>query len=105
MKEIDVSNALAQLRLNSADIGMKNATDNTASTVDFSQLLKNSIDKVNELQQQSGKLGTSFELGDASVSLAEVMIAKQKAGIAFESALQVRNKILSAYKEVMAMQV
>ena len=106
MKEIDVSNALSQLRLNSADIGIKQASENAASTtLDFSQLLKNSIDKVNELQQQAGKLGTSFELGDASISLAEVMIAKQKAGIAFESALQVRNKLLSAYKEIMAMQV
>jgi flagellar hook-basal body complex protein FliE len=44
-------------------------------------------------------------MGDPNVSLAEVMIAKQKAGIAFEATIQVRNKLLGAYKEIMAMQV
>jgi flagellar hook-basal body complex protein FliE len=65
----------------------------------------NSINKVNEVQKESGKLADAFVMGDPNVSLAEVMIAKQKSGIAFEATLQVRNKLLSAYKEIMAMQV
>jgi len=105
MKEMDISNALSQLRLNAGTNQIPNLNENANPTVDFAQLLKNSIDSVNDLQQQSSKLGTSFELGDPSISLAEVMIAKQKAGIAFQSALQVRNKIIGAYKEIMAMQV
>jgi len=105
MKEININNALTQLKLNStANISAAEKLVD-GNPVDFSKLLKQSIDSVNELQQQSGKLGTAFELGDANVSLAEVMIAKQKAGIAFQSVVQVRNKILSAYKEIMSMQV
>lgn len=109
MKEIDTSNLLTQLRINQAmarkemtAIPMQPTTKTEAS---FSTLLKQSINKVNELQTQSGDLGKAFELGNPDVSLAEVMIAKQKAGIAFQSVLQVRNKLMSAYKEVMAMQV
>ena len=71
----------------------------------FGDLLKQSIESVNEVQKESGRLGDAFVMGDTSVSLAEVMIAKQKAGIAFEATIQVRNKLLGAYKEIMAMQV
>lgn len=105
MSDININNALTQLKLSSTS-NVSNAENQTAGApVDFSQLLKQSIENVNELQQQSGKLGASFELGDPSVSLAEVMIAKQKAGIAFQSVVQVRNKLLTAYKEIMSMQV
>ena len=76
-----------------------------AESGDFSSLLVKSINSVNEVQQEAGKLGDSFVMGDPNVSLAEVMIAKQKAGIAFEATLQVRNKLVGAYKEIMAMQV
>ena len=68
-------------------------------------MLAKSINSVNELQQESGRLGDAFVSGDSSVSMAEVMIAKQKASVAFEATVQVRNKILSAYKEIMSMPV
>jgi len=106
MKEINTSIALAQLRMNSALNNAENLV-NPAKSVesDFSSLLKQSIDQVNALQKQSGDLAKSFELGNSNISLEEVMIARQKASIAFESVLQVRNKLVSAYKEIMAMQV
>lgn len=106
MKEINTNIALAQLRMNSA---LQNAESkiNPGNPVqsDFSSLLQQSLDKVNALQQQSGELSKSFELGNANTSLEQVMIARQKAGIAFESVLQVRNKLVTAYKEIMSMQV
>ena len=106
MKEINTDIALAQLRMNSA---LKTAETRLhpekAMASDFSSLLQQSIDKVNALQKQSGELTKNFELGSANTSLEEVMIARQKAGIAFESVLQVRNKLISAYKEIMSMQV
>lgn len=109
MKEIDTSNLLAQLRINHAKFKQEMAKPaievETKSSASFSTLLQQSVDKVNELQQQSGALGTAFELSDPNVSLAEVMIAKQKAGIAFQAVLQVRNKLLSAYKDIMSMPV
>ena len=109
MKEINTENLLSQLRVNAAlaqnkapGIESLNTQDNGPS---FSTLLKQSIDKVNEVQQSSKDLGKAFELGDPGVSLAEVMIAKQKAGVAFQAVLQVRNKLMEAYREVMSMQV
>jgi flagellar hook-basal body complex protein FliE len=60
---------------------------------------------VSDLQQDSSAKKTAFQLGDKSVTLAETMIAAQKAGIAFEATVQVRNKFVEAYKEIMSMPV
>ena len=60
---------------------------------------------VNDLQVNSNNLKTNFELGDRSVSLAEVMIAGQKAGLALEATIQVRNKMVETYKTIMQMQI
>ena len=109
MKEIDMSSLLAQLRANSAVTQSELKPIDGAITgnenQDFSKLLQNSIEKVNSLQKQSSELGKAFELGDANTSLAEVMLARQKAGVAFQSVLQVRNKLISAYKDVMSTSV
>jgi flagellar hook-basal body complex protein FliE len=109
MKEIDSTQLLNQLRMNSMLAQNKTspnaALESSQQSPSFSTLLQQSIDKVNELQKHSGALGKAFELGDPNVSLAEVMIAKQKAGIAFQSVLQVRNKLTEAYKEIMSMHV
>jgi len=74
-------------------------------SVSFSSLMKSAVDQVNETQQASGKLRTAFEMGDPNVSLADAMIASQKASVAFQATLQVRNKLVSAYEEVMRMSV
>lgn len=106
MKEINISQSLAQLRMSAALSGAgMTQPEGAVAGGDFSKLLQQSIDKVNELQQQSGDMSKSFELGDPSVSLAEVMIARQKASVAFESVVQVRNKLISAYNEIMSMPV
>lgn len=72
---------------------------------DFASLLKQSIDSVNDIQQTSGKLSKAFDLGDPNVSLAEVMIASQKASVAFQAMTQVRNRLAQAYQDVMNMAV
>lgn len=73
--------------------------------VDFSKLIKSAVDQVNETQQASGKLKTAFEMGDPNVTLADAMIASQKATVAFEATVQVRNKLVRAYEDVMRMSV
>lgn len=73
--------------------------------VSFSSLIEESLDKVNALQEQSGDLKTKFQMGDPNVSLPEVALAGQKAGVAFQTTLHVRNKVVEAYKEIMRMQV
>jgi len=67
--------------------------------------LKASLDSVASAQNQSNKLGERFTSGDDSVNLSEVMISMQKASISFQATVQVRNKLVSAYQEMMNMQV
>lgn len=76
-----------------------------SSTSDFGSLLKDAVNSVNSLQQDAGAKKTAFEMGDRSVSLGETMIATQKASIAFDATVQVRNKFVEAYKEIMSMPV
>lgn len=72
---------------------------------DFSSMLKNAVDNVNGLQKNVGATQKAVEMGDTSVSLADAMIAGQKAGVAFSATVEVRNKFVEAYKEVMSMPV
>lgn len=72
---------------------------------DFGALLKNAVNTVNDLQKETGELRNRFEMGDRSVSLSDTMIASAKSGIAFEATVQVRNKFVEAYKEIMSMPV
>lgn len=72
---------------------------------DFAALLRASIEQVNGLQQEAGRLAQAFELGAPGVDLAEVMLAGQKARIAFEAVTQVRNRLVSAYQEIMNMPI
>ncbi len=75
------------------------------SKVDFSNALKASLDQVNQVQKSAEQLGKNFAMGDDSVSLSDVMIANQKANISFQATIQVRNKLVSAYHDIMNMQV
>lgn len=81
--------------------GDKSAT----SKVSFSDALKASLNQVNTMQVNAEQLGKQFAMGDDSVSLSDVMIAGQKANIAFQATIQVRNKLVSAYQDIMNMQV
>ena len=78
---------------------------NNSSQSDFSALLKMALDNVNSLQKTSSELQTAVELGDPKVTLAQAMIASNKSSVAFEATVQVRNRLVEAYKEVMAMPV
>ena len=79
--------------------------ENNNGRVDFARIMQNAVGQVNELQQSSGELRTAFEMGDPSVNLVDVMIASQKSSVAFEATLQVRNKMVEAYQEVMRMSI
>ncbi|MES2014116.1 MAG: flagellar hook-basal body complex protein FliE [Pseudomonadota bacterium] len=79
-------------------------TQNTGK-LNFADALKASLNQVNQVQMDAEKLGKSFAMGDDSVSLSDVMIAGQKANISFQATVQVRNKLVSAYHDIMNMQV
>ena len=76
-----------------------------AKPANFADALKASLDQVSDSQNQADALGKKFTMGDDSVSLSDVMIGMQKASIGFQATVQVRNKLVSAYHEIMNMQV
>jgi len=75
------------------------------SNAEFGDLLKSAIDNVAGLQMDAKEKITAVEMGDRRVSLAEAMIASQKSSVAFEATVQVRNKLVEAYKDIMNMPV
>jgi flagellar hook-basal body complex protein FliE len=72
---------------------------------DFSTLLKNAINATNDAQQEAKDLTKQFETGNPNVDLQDVVMSLQKASISFQTMVQVRNKLVSAYQEIMNMQV
>jgi flagellar hook-basal body complex protein FliE len=76
-----------------------------SSKVSFSDALKAQLDNVSKAQDQADDMGKKFAAGDDSVSLSDTMIAMQKASITFQATVQVRNKLVSAYHDIMNMQV
>ena len=104
MSDINVNQVLAQMRTMSIEASNKPPViRDSGNGSDFASMLKQSIDSVNQSQQASSKLAEAFETGRSDVSLAEVMIASQKASVSFQAMLQVRNKLIDAYKDVMSM--
>lgn len=79
--------------------------ETNSSGSEFSAMLTQAVNNVNELQGESRNLQKRFEMGDPDLSLVDVMVAKEKSGIAFEATVQVRNKVLEAYKTIMNMSV
>ncbi|QYF92030.1 flagellar hook-basal body complex protein FliE [Massilia sp. PAMC28688] len=73
--------------------------------VNFADALKNSLGEVSEAQNKASAMGRAFTMGDDSVSLSDVMVSMQKASIGFQATVQVRNKMVSAYNEIMNMSV
>ena len=72
---------------------------------EFGALMRHYVDQVNNAQQQAKTLAADFESGARDVQLLDVMASLQKSRIAFEALTQVRNRFLSAYQEIMNMQV
>jgi flagellar hook-basal body complex protein FliE len=102
MSEMNVNQVLAQMRTMSIEASSSKPVE-TENKSDFAAVLKDSIDSVNQTLNTSASLSKAFETGEPDTSLAEVMIASQKANVSFQAMLQVRNKLVDAYKDVMNM--
>lgn len=70
----------------------------------FADTLQGALGQVNRAQGQASQLSAAYERGE-TVDIAKVMMARQQASVGFEATLQVRNKLLSAYKDIMSMPV
>ncbi|QOY63336.1 flagellar hook-basal body complex protein FliE [Lysobacter sp. H21R4] len=71
----------------------------------FSETLNNAIDNVSRAQNQAGQLQQAFEMGDPRADLARVMVAMQQSSVAFRATVEVRNRMVQAYQDVMNMPI
>lgn len=109
MDQINVDNLLAQIKGFSEHSGIKSIQGSTGAmegqALNFSEVLKTSLDNVNDNQLKASQMAEAFEKGDENTDLTQVMIQMQKARISFEALTQVRNRLISAYHEIMNMQI
>jgi flagellar hook-basal body complex protein FliE len=75
-----------------------------AGKSEFGTTLKNAIDQVNATQTEATNLTDAFMRGDTD-DLVKVMIAVQKSNVAFQAATQVRNRLVTAYQDIMNMPI
>lgn len=98
---------LAELRSASALTSGKPAQPAGAvgADTDFAVALKSAIDQVSQVQQSAQQMTQEFASGSSNVNLQDVMVNLQKANLSFQQMVQVRNKLVSAYHDIMNMQV
>jgi flagellar hook-basal body complex protein FliE len=102
-----IDNLLGQLRAASAAAAGQPANAIAAGVpkTDFATVLQNSIEGVNRAQVNASDLARDFELGVPNTNLNDVMISMQKANLSFQEMVQVRNRLVSAYHDIMNMQI
>jgi flagellar hook-basal body complex protein FliE len=104
MNDIDLM--VNQLRAVAAQASVSTpASTGNVPSQDFATLLQSAVDEVNNTQLDARQLTRQFEAGNAEVNLQDVVLSLQKASLSFQTMVQVRNKLVSAYQEVMNMQV
>ena len=113
----DINQVLSEMRaLKSRAQGFESATSSTdkansihdASALEspgFQQLLSSAVEQVNSVQKQSSNLAEAFQLGDPNVTLSQVVVASEKASVAFEAMSEVRNRLVKAYEDIMKMPI
>jgi flagellar hook-basal body complex protein FliE len=102
---MNIDQVLAQMRVMATQAGNNSIQPTESAGADFSELLKQSIDHVNSAQKEASALRSAFERGEGDLDLAQVMIAAQKSSLSFEAMVQVRNKLVEAYQDVMNMPI
>jgi flagellar hook-basal body complex protein FliE len=107
MTTINVNSVLSQIRAMQTQIGPTPAVQPAAAQQQggFDKLLTSAIGQVNAAQQESSRLQTAFASGDANTDLSSVMIAGAKAQVQFKGMVEVRNRLVSAYQDIMNMPI
>ncbi|MGI9237989.1 MAG: flagellar hook-basal body complex protein FliE [Woeseiaceae bacterium] len=104
MNEINANHLLSQIRTLGRELQPTQSPAEPAGN-NFGEMLKTTINTVNDAQKEAADLKTGFVNGTTDKSLAEVMIASQKASLSFTAVTEVRNKLISAYQDIMNMPV
>jgi len=103
-----IDSVLSQIREYQSQLQSTQNQSSTTAAIEesqFSQLLDKTLTDANSTIRDSGALKKAYDLGDETVSLTDVMIAGQKADVALQASIQVRNRLLSAYQDIMNMPV
>ncbi len=103
LKPFDFASAVARAGLGTD--GMPLAKTVPASGTGFQQALGNALDAVSRSQNEAESMQREVQLDNPTVSLEQTMVAMQKAQIGFSATLQVRNRLVQAYTDIMGMQV
>lgn len=104
LKPFDFAQAVARAGL-SASVRAAGQAAGPAAAPDFQQALAGALRSVSASQAEAGRLQREVQLENPNVSLEETMVAMQKAQIGFQATVQVRNRLVQAYSEIMNMQV
>lgn len=105
--QANIQSMLQTLRAHQAQAGGDlDAKPSTGATgqVDFGKSIESVIKQVNELQVKSDRMMESYERGE-DIPLTDVVLSMQKASLGFEATLQVRNKVMKAYEDILNMPV
>lgn len=101
---IDRSQLLQQVRTPEAAATAAGPAAGGNPAGNFTDALKSALENVSNTQNKADQISTAYERGDVT-DVAKVMLARQESGVAFEATLQVRNRLLSAYQDIMRMGV
>ncbi|KAF7598670.1 MAG: flagellar hook-basal body complex protein FliE [Candidatus Dactylopiibacterium carminicum] len=101
-----IEQMLSQLR-STADAAASKPAGGTAAPggVDFAQALQSAMQEVSQAQQSAQQMAQDFSSGNSEVNLQDVMVNLQKANLSFQQMVQVRNKLVTAYQDIMNMPV
>lgn len=105
LKPFDFASAVARAGLGVDGRPLAPKVGKTAEAPSFEQAMTQALRGVSDSQQEATRLQREVQLDNPTVSLEETMIAMQKAQLGFQATLQVRNRLVQAYSEIMNMQV
>lgn len=116
MSQMEINNILAQIRSLSAQTKVQapqpqqisggSATEAPATGASsFANILKSGLDAVNQSQAKANEMSDAFARGTPGVELPQVMLATAKAGVSFHALSEVRNRLVTAYTDIMNMQL
>lgn len=106
MNTVGMQGVIQQMKVLATQAGGAPAKAATATgTAGFGDAMRASLDRINDMQQSATSEAQAFQAGKPGVALYDVMIDTQEASLAFQMGVQVRNRLVNAYKEVMNMQV
>ncbi|CDZ78601.1 Flagellar hook-basal body complex protein FliE [Legionella massiliensis] len=104
MSDVNTISLMNQMRLMSSKAA-GSSVEFAGVQESFGEVFQNALNETNQLQQSADALKARFEVGDSNVGIGEVMIQTQKADIAFQATLSVRNKLIAAYEDIMNMSI